>query len=147
MNLFHDEMYRLGFTESARNFQNNNFGRGGVGNDRISAEAQDFAGTNNANFATPPDGMRGKMQMFIFTGADPHRDGAADAEMMIHEATHGVSNRLIANADGLWSNMAGAMGEGWSDFYAHSMLSEPGDALNGTHSLRAISAQRVRSGR
>src|SRR5207253_8405039 len=41
MNLFHDEMYRLGFTESARNFQTSNFGRGGIGGDRISAEGQD----------------------------------------------------------------------------------------------------------
>ncbi len=50
MNRYHDELYRLGFTESARNFQNDNYGRGGVGNDRVSAEGQDSSGTNNANF-------------------------------------------------------------------------------------------------
>src|SRR5512139_2090365 len=37
MNLYHDELYRLGFTEQARNFQADNFGRGGVGNDRVSS--------------------------------------------------------------------------------------------------------------
>ncbi|MGB7207923.1 MAG: M36 family metallopeptidase [Pyrinomonadaceae bacterium] len=135
MNLYHDEMYRLGFTESARNFQTNNFGRGGVGNDRISAEGQDSAGINNANFSSPADGARGKMQMFVFTGPLPDRDGSADAEIMIHEATHGLSNRLVGNSGGLESNMARSMGEGWSDFYAHCLLSESIDPIGGTHTL------------
>ncbi|MBK9155702.1 MAG: M36 family metallopeptidase [Chloracidobacterium sp.] len=135
MNLYHDELYRLGFNEQARNFQNDNFGRGGSGLDRISAEGQDSAATNNANFSTPSDGSRGRMQMFIFTGPDPDRDGTADAEIMIHEVTHGTTNRLHANAEGLNSQMARSMGEGWSDFFAHSMLSEPGDPLNGTYPL------------
>lgn len=133
MNAYHDELYRLGFTEQARNFQTSNFGRGGLGNDRISAEGQDSAATNNANFSTPPDGGRGKMQMFVFTAPNPDRDGTADAEIMIHEVTHGTSNRLHGNADGLVDNMSRAMGEGWSDFYAHCMLSEPGDPLAGTY--------------
>ena len=135
MNWYHDELYRLGFTESARNFQTNNFGRGGVANDRISAEGQDVFGVNNANFSTGADGVRGKMQMFVFTGPTPDRDGSADAEIMIHEATHGTSNRLHGNAGGLSSNMSRAMGEGWSDFYAHCLLSEPGDPILGTYPL------------
>ena len=143
MNLYHDEMYRLGFTEAARNFQNNNFGRnaGGAtldartGNDRVSAEAQDSSGVNNANFSSPADGTRGKMQMFVFTGPTPDRDGSADAEIMVHEATHGVSNRLIGNAGGLSASMSRAMGEGWSDFYAHCLLSEASDPVGGTYPL------------
>ncbi len=39
-NVFHDRLYLLGFTEAARNFQHDNFGRGGLGNDRVSAEGQ-----------------------------------------------------------------------------------------------------------
>ncbi len=135
MNLYHDELYRLGFTEAAHNFQTDNFGRGGVGNDRISAEGQDNASTNNANFATPPDGGRGKMQMFVFTGPNPDRDGTVDAEIIIHEASHGTSNRLVGNGDGLVDNMSRAMGEGWSDFYAHSLLSEQGDPIGGTYPI------------
>ena len=30
------------------------------GNDHVNADAQDGGGTNNANFATPPDGISGK---------------------------------------------------------------------------------------
>ena len=52
-NYYHDKLYALGFTESAGNFQQNNFGRGGIGNDAVQADAQDGSGTNNANFSTP----------------------------------------------------------------------------------------------
>src|SRR5207244_5599908 len=67
-NRYHDSLYLLGFTEAARNFQADNFGRGGTGNDKVNAEGQDFSGTNNANFSTPTDGSSGRMQMYIFTG-------------------------------------------------------------------------------
>ncbi len=60
MNRYHDALYARGFTEAARNFQQDNFGRGGTGNDRVSAEGQDSSGTNNANFGTPADGGRGQ---------------------------------------------------------------------------------------
>lgn len=135
MNRYHDELYRLGFTETARNYQADNFGRGGLGGDRISAEGQDFNGTNNANFSSGADGVRGRMQMFVWTGPTPDRDGTADADIMIHEVTHGTSNRLHGNSSGLSLNMSGAMGEGWSDFYAHGLLSEPTDNLNGAYAL------------
>lgn len=121
-NWFHDQLFALGFDPAAGNFQNNNFGGGGSGNDRVLADAQDGSGTNNANFATPNDGVSGRMQMFIFTGPTVDRDGGLDAEIVIHELTHGVSNRLIGNAAGLQWDIGGSMGEGWSDFYALSLL-------------------------
>nr|MBP9109766.1 M36 family metallopeptidase [Pyrinomonadaceae bacterium] len=133
VNRYHDELYLRGFTEAALNFQANNFGRGGAGNDRVSAEGQDSASTNNANFATPADGGRGRMQMFIWTGPTPDYDGTADAEVVYHELTHGTSNRLHGNSSGLSTNMAGGMGEGWSDFYAEAMLSEPTDPVNAVY--------------
>ena len=138
-NRWHDEMYLLGFTEEARNFQQNNFGRGGVGNDRVLAEAQDYSGTNNANFFTPPDGQSGRMQMYLWPNPDPDRDGDLDAEIVIHELTHGTSNRLHGNASGLGTNMARGMGEGWSDFYAHAMLSEPTDPIEGIYTTGGYS--------
>src|SRR5688572_11563962 len=135
MNWYHDELYRLGFTEPARNYQHENFGRGGAEGDRISAEGQDSSGTNNANFSSGADGTRGRMQMYLWTGPNPDRDGTGDADIMIHEVTHGTSNRLHGNNSGLTLNLSRAMGEGWSDFYAHCLLSEPSDSLNGIHSL------------
>jgi len=126
-NWYHDQLYALGFDEAAGNFQTDNFGSGGIGGDAVLAEAQDGSGTNNANFATPPDGMAGRMQMFIFTAPTPDRDGILDPDIVVHELTHGLSNRLIGNANGLIWDIGGGMGEGWSDFYALSLL-------NGTNS-------------
>ncbi|HQZ83014.1 MAG TPA: M36 family metallopeptidase [Pyrinomonadaceae bacterium] len=134
-NRWHDEMYRFGFTESARNFQHLNFGRGGAEGDRISFEIQDFSSTNGANFAVPPDGQRPRLQMFVWSGPTPDRDGALDSQTVVHELTHGVSNRLIGNATGLSSNMARALGEGWSDFYSLALLAEPSDDRFGTYAV------------
>src|SRR5207249_8872591 len=69
----------------------------GVGGDRVLADVQDGTSTNNANFSTPPDGTSGRMQMYRFTGPTIDRDGSLDAEIFFHEATHGVSNRLIGD--------------------------------------------------
>ncbi|NJL75434.1 MAG: T9SS type A sorting domain-containing protein [Saprospiraceae bacterium] len=65
-NYIHDFTYAYGFDEAAGNFQQNNYGRGGRGADYVSAQSQDGGGTNNANFATPPDGSSGQMQMYLW---------------------------------------------------------------------------------
>ena len=118
-NVMHDFSYNLGFTETARNFQVNNFGRGGTGNDSVRAEAQDGSGTNNANFATPPDGSRPRMQQYLFTSPTPDRDSSIDGDVVFHEYGHGISNRLIGNGSTALSGIqSGAMGEGWSDYWA-----------------------------
>jgi extracellular elastinolytic metalloproteinase len=49
-NKMHDIFYQFGFTESARNLQTNNFGKGGIGGDAVNAEAFDGDGLNNSNF-------------------------------------------------------------------------------------------------
>ncbi len=66
-NFLHDWFYDSGFDEASGNAQNNNFGRGGVENDRLLVEAQDSSGTNNANMSTPSDGGNPRMQMFLWT--------------------------------------------------------------------------------
>ncbi len=65
-NKVHDIFYRLGFTETARNFQAWNYGKGGGQNDYVMAESQDGGGTDNANFSTPADGGRPRMQMYLW---------------------------------------------------------------------------------
>lgn len=67
-NFLHDFGSAYGFDEPAGNFQQNNYGNGGNGGDYVLAQAQDGGGTNNANFATPPDGGNGRMQMYLWTG-------------------------------------------------------------------------------
>lgn len=65
-NIIHDFTYAYGFDETSGNFQLNNYGNGGLGNDPVEANAQDGSGVNNANFSTPPDGGDGRMQMFVW---------------------------------------------------------------------------------
>jgi hypothetical protein len=122
-NRYHDVLYQLGFTEPARNFQLDNFGRGGLGNDRVMAEAQDSSGTNNANMSPTADGTAPRMQMYLWTGPTPDRDGDLDAEIIIHEYSHGLSGRLHANGSGLTSAQGGGMGEGWGDFFGRAVTS------------------------
>jgi hypothetical protein len=66
LNFLHDWYYDAGFNEAAGNAQTNNFGRGGVGNDSIRGQAQDFSGFSNANMSTPADGGRPRMRMYVF---------------------------------------------------------------------------------
>jgi hypothetical protein len=130
VNDFHDRTYALGFTEAARNFQLSNFGKGGAQNDPVNVDAQDGSGTNNANFATPPDGSRPRMQMFLFTirnGATRRQDGDFDGSVVYHENTHGLSNRLVGGGSTacLGGLQSGGMGEGWGDFMGSSFRNDP----------------------
>jgi hypothetical protein len=68
------------------------------------------------------------MQMYLWGGTgSAYRavNGGDDASILYHEYTHGLSNRLIRDAGGagaLNSPQSGAMGEGWSDWYAKDFL-------------------------
>jgi uncharacterized repeat protein (TIGR01451 family) len=140
VNWYHDRLYELGFDEAAGNFQTTNFSGMGSGGDPVAADAQDGSGTDNSNFATPPDGASGRMQMYIFTGTNTgtnaERDGSLDAEIMMHELTHGTSNRLVGNAAGITWDPAAGMGEGWSDFFALSLLNNTNaDDPNGRYAM------------
>jgi extracellular elastinolytic metalloproteinase len=127
-NIIHDVQYQYGFDEAAGNFQVNNYGRGGAGNDSVRAEAQDGSGTNNANFGTPADGARPRMQMYIWTSPNPDRDGDLDTGIVVHEYGHGISNRLIGGPQNVncLTNTQQA-GEGLSDWWALAYTARPGD--------------------
>ncbi|MBP8066035.1 MAG: T9SS-dependent M36 family metallopeptidase [Flavobacterium sp.] len=70
-NIMHDLWYQYGFNEANKNFQVSNYGRGGLGNDAVNADAQDGSSlatpnVNNANFSTPTDGNAPRMQMYLW---------------------------------------------------------------------------------
>jgi hypothetical protein len=66
-NFMHDWLYDHGFDEAAGNGQKNNFGRGGLGNDPMLVEVNDFSETDNATMYTPEDGSSAILQLFPFT--------------------------------------------------------------------------------
>ncbi|HKT01053.1 MAG TPA: M36 family metallopeptidase [Rugosimonospora sp.] len=137
---YHDHLRDapIGFTRAAGNFE-------AVDGDAVQAEALDGANTangfpdanhaDNANMATPPDGTPPRMQMYLFpdpaNAADPFlpTNGGDEADVVYHEYTHGLSNRLVVDALGnstLGNIQAGSMGEAWSDWYAMDFLVDLG---------------------
>ena len=126
-NYYHDYWYDSGFDEAAGNAQADNFGRGGLGNDPILAEGQDFSGTDNANMQTPADGDSPIMQMYVFSppmGSNVPRDGTIDGGIIAHEWGHYLHMRL--SNPGMTAQ-GDAMSEGWGDFQAIMQLVHPDD--------------------
>jgi extracellular elastinolytic metalloproteinase len=135
-NRMHDWSYGLGFTETAWNLQEDNFGRGGLGLDseqgNAQAGARDRNVRDNANQFTPPDGQKPITNMYMWqpiAGAfyAPCVDGDYDMSVIGHEYGHAISNRMVAGPDaGLIGPQAGAMGESWSDLVATEYAREFG---------------------
>ncbi len=138
-NIIHDELRRHGFTEAVGNFQENNFGLGGLGSDSVDAEAQDGGGTNNANFATPTDGSNPRMQMYLWTAPTPDRDGDLDSDIVWHEYGHGLTWRSIGSMSG---NVPGAIGEGMGDVLAIIQNDEDRVGEYSTNSANGIRSSR-----
>ena len=122
-NVIHDILYSHGFNEAAGNFQADNFSNGGSGRDAVNAEAQDGGGIDNANFSTPPDGRKPRMQMYLFTGAGATHElvitspvnvsyGGSGAEFGAQLTTSGLSGAIAAGipADGC-TTMSGVNGK------------------------------------
>lgn len=125
VNQLHDYFYDLGFDEAARNFQTDNFGRGGLGGDPMLVEVHnDFndppANREGSNTQVGPDGMTARMELSI-VGVD----AALDADLVTHEYTHGVTNRLLNNGGLPQDEQTWALGEAWSDFYGTSVWDDP----------------------
>lgn len=118
VNLLHDIHYQYGFTEAAGNFQVNNYGRGGVGNDPVIVDIQDGDGGTDS-FVAFPDGQSPRMSLYRRTS--PYRDRAFDSDVLIHEFGHGISERLTggpANTSALNAVQSRGLGEGWGDWWA-----------------------------
>ncbi len=149
---FHDWLAKapISFTPAAGSFDT-------AGGDPVLLNALDGAATgadggpdgnhlNNANMSTPPDGTPPTMQMYLFGGEGTvATSSGSSADILYHEYTHGLSNRLVVDASGnstLNSIQAGSMGEAWSDFYAEDYLAShnlekdttaPGELLEGKY--------------
>ncbi|MBI5104475.1 MAG: M36 family metallopeptidase [Solirubrobacterales bacterium] len=106
--------------------------------DRVIVEGLDGAGRtsgpdadhlSNATMSTPAEGQPPRMQMFLFGAPFRTVHGGDDARVVYHEYTHGLTSRLVTNADGtqaLNSPQAGALAEGLSDWYALDLLDREG---------------------
>ncbi len=133
VNWLHDRWYEAGFDEASGNGQDDNYGRGGLGEDPVVALGNDYRGVNNAFMATGADGGSPAMHMFEFVGTSsafidlPSRTSNHEALITFHEMGHYITNRLVGDASGLFNTQGAAMGEGWGDFFAICMTSQSSD--------------------
>jgi fungalysin metallopeptidase (M36)/peptidase M28-like protein len=118
-NYMHDFLYMLGFDEAAGNFQKVNFTHIGIGGDPVRARAHSGPVNGTANMSTAADGLPPVMNMGLVAGTGRHT--AFDADVVLHEYTHGLTNRLVGGTrqgHALEAPQSEGMGEGWSDFFA-----------------------------
>jgi extracellular elastinolytic metalloproteinase len=118
-NYMHDFFYMLGFNEAGGNFQEFNLTGQGTPRDPVEAHAHSGTVRGTANMLTPPDGRRPVMNMGLVASTGRHT--AFDADVVFHEFTHGVTNRLVGgrmDSRALEQPQSGGMGEGWSDYFA-----------------------------
>lgn len=125
----------IGFTRQAGNFE-------AVDGDAVQAGADvgadsgnglpDEYSLNQAFMGTFPDGIAPKMSMFLFHSPDEGigpTQASNEADIIFHEYTHGMAGRLVVDAGGvstLTGVQAGAMNEGWADWYPLSYLVDKG---------------------
>jgi extracellular elastinolytic metalloproteinase len=82
-----------------------------------------------ASMLTGPDGQSPTMRMGLLVESNRHT--ALGSEVVFHEYTHGVTNRLVGgrlDQNSLGQNQSRCMGEGWSDFFAltfHNVARSP----------------------
>ncbi|EJD54213.1 hypothetical protein AURDEDRAFT_51142 [Auricularia subglabra TFB-10046 SS5] len=111
LNKVHDIVYRYGFTENNFNFQ---------GADPIFVRVQSTLTTNNAIFFPTPDGTPPEIHLLLWTLTRPRRESAVEIDILAHEVTHGLTDRLIGGGTSgcLRTLEAGGLAEGWSDAFA-----------------------------
>ena len=118
-----------------------------MGNDAVIAEAQNAAFTDNAAFAPTVEGTAPRLRMGLITKGTSSRTDDLDTDydglIVVHEYMHGVSNRLVGartSTSCLARIQSGALGEGWSDYFAISLFNNPVEAAyssqNSTDGIR-----------
>lgn len=121
-NFLHDFFFFLGFDEAAGNFQHRNFSSQGEDDDRLIVRIFDKEIFGVANMRSARDGSRPEMKLGRLDG----RHASFDAEILLHEYVHGVTNRIVGgrnNIDPLrGAPQPEALGEGYSDYFALSIL-------------------------
>src|SRR5207249_12288382 len=65
--------------------------------------------------------------------------------VILHEHTHGLSNRLVGGGVGISAFQTSGMGEGWSDFYGMSLVAPTNADPHATYPEGAYLTYQLRS--
>ena len=130
---------RLGFDEAAGNFQTTNFSGMGARQRPVLATRRTTRGPTTPTSRRRRTAPLAACRCTSSTAPPPTATAASTPTIVLHELTHGTSNRLIGNANGLIWDAGGGMGEGWSDFYALSLLNNTNaDDPNGEYAAGRV---------
>jgi len=131
-NFLHDFFASFGFDRSLGAFD--------TGEDELQVRVFDSKTELGGLFDNKVDGFSPQMELFA-TRSSSGVHAALDPSILIHEYTHGVSNRLLGGTE-LASPFAGreaqGLNEGYSDYFALTVLSFLDRANGGTRDLRQI---------
>lgn len=131
-NIMHDISYQYGFDEASGNYQENNYGNGGVGTDYVNVEIQTVLSCG-ATWTAENEGTSPKIDLRIggpncpTPGLEWH-DGAFDNLVIVHEYAHGIGFRLVGGPNDIYAYVnPESPTEGISDWFGMMMTMEPGD--------------------
>ncbi|RNC84312.1 MAG: T9SS C-terminal target domain-containing protein [Winogradskyella sp.] len=132
LNMSHDISYHHGFNELSGNFQQDNFNRGGTGNDDVEVFAQSQLVSSEVVFAqfTPaPEGISPYIHLYEPNVLPPNGDVGFSGLIVAHEYAHGISTRLVGttNETDFTLHSKEQMGEGWSDWFGLILTIDPND--------------------
>ena len=121
-NWLHDFFLLLGFDEEAGNFQAQSPTGTGANGDRLVVRVFERGFAGIASMRSRADGKSPEMKL----GSKATKPSALDAEIVVHEFVHGVTNRIIGGRGQsdplLGRQQSEAMGEGYSDYFALTIL-------------------------
>ncbi|RKP10212.1 peptidase M36, partial [Thamnocephalis sphaerospora] len=130
-NNMHDLSYNYGFTEAAGNFQRENYGKGGKGEDEVLIVTRDSFMPNNAAMMVVPDGEKPSIRIGLFGDSGSSRDGGLDNDVVIRAYSQGIAARLVggsAESECLQgTDQASGLSEGVGNFFALSMKIKKSD--------------------
>jgi len=115
----HDFFYSLGFDEAAGNFQDRNPPGLGYSGDGLDVVLYPAAIAGSAVMRAVPDGQRAEMWLGTYPASARH--SALDPDVVCHEFTHGVTERIVGGPLDWYSlsrPQSVALSEGWSDYFA-----------------------------
>jgi extracellular elastinolytic metalloproteinase len=120
VNFLHDFFLLLGFDEATGNFQKVSAAAAGGAGDPVKVALFEHPVPGHAFFVSRRDGQPPELVL----GPLGARHTALDADIVIHEYCHGVTNRVIGGLAAefpLRKPQSRALGEGFSDYFAISI--------------------------
>ena len=65
------------------------------------------------------------MRVFLWDLTSPERDGALENDIIVHENTHGISNRMTGGGTGRWETSSFGSFEGMVNMYSWACQLSP----------------------